>query len=270
MSRGPGIFPGIDEDVYHGDPAFSQSQAKTLLKSPARYQWLRQNPPAPKAEFDKGHAVHAKVLGVGLDIAVIPDELLASNGAVSTKAAKEFMAEARAAGQVPLKSDVAREIDAMAESVLRHPQARALLELEGEVEVSMWWEDPETGIACRGRVDKLAVVPDGLINVDLKSTTDASLYGFTKSCADYAYHMQGAAYDEAVRLLTGGDAPTVLIAVEKEPPYLVATFEFNAADLDRGLEKWRAACELLARCRELDEWPGHPEHIQTITLPTWA
>ena len=58
---------GVPEREYHADPAFSQSQAKVLLDSPAKYRWQRDNPPAPRDHFDFGHAVHAKVLGIGLD-----------------------------------------------------------------------------------------------------------------------------------------------------------------------------------------------------------
>lgn len=265
-----GIHLDIEEETYHADDAFSQSQAKVLLESPARYRWQRDHPKPPSNAFDEGHAAHAKVLGVGLEVAVIPDEILAANGAISTTAAKEFVKEARERGAVPIKADVAARVDAMAEAILAHPQARRLLELPGPVEASMWWQDEGSGVHCRARVDKLAETPDGPLNVDIKSTADASLRGFTKSCVNFGYHIQGAAYDDAVRHLTGGEAPTVLIAVEKDAPHLVAVFEFTPADLDLGLQRWRDACHLLAKCREDDHWPGFPDFVQTITLPPWA
>lgn len=265
------IVPGLDDDTYHADPAFSQSAAKVLLDSPAKYRYQLDHPEPPKKAYDEGLAVHAKVLGVGLPIVIIPDELLAANRAISTKAAKTFVDEARAAGQVPLKSDEAARIDAMAEAILAKRQARILLELDGEIEASMWWVDAATGVQCRGRFDKLVQTPDGVLNVDVKKTHDASARGFAKSCADFGYHVQAAAYDDGYRHVTGGDdAPTVLIAVEDTAPHLVALWEFSAADLDKGLAKWRRALDLLVECRARDEWPGYPDDIQTLRLPHYA
>ena len=42
-----GIHADVEEIAYHADPAFSQSQAKVLLESPARYRWRLTHPAAP-------------------------------------------------------------------------------------------------------------------------------------------------------------------------------------------------------------------------------
>jgi len=79
-----GIVLDLPESQYHSRPELSSTEARRLLDSPAKFKWAQTHPQAPKAEFDLGHAVHEKVLGVGGGIAVIPDDVLASNGAVST------------------------------------------------------------------------------------------------------------------------------------------------------------------------------------------
>ena len=61
-----GIRLNVPEVDYHAHPAFSQSQAKVLLQSPAKYHYRLTHPEPPRDVFDFGHAVHAKVLGVGL------------------------------------------------------------------------------------------------------------------------------------------------------------------------------------------------------------
>ena len=49
-----GLVHGMPEDEYHAHPtSLSVSGAKTLLKSPARFQWERQNP-VYKDVFDFG------------------------------------------------------------------------------------------------------------------------------------------------------------------------------------------------------------------------
>ena len=259
-----GIRLGVPEVEYHQHPAFSQSQAKVLLDSPAKYHYRLTHPEPPRDVFDFGHAVHAKVLGVGLDFLTIEADDWRS------KAARDARDAARADGMVPmLAKDLARA-DVMAEAVLAHTGARAILETEGDVEASMFWTDADTGVHCRGRIDKLAATAAGLVNVDLKTTADASMRGFAKSAANFGYHLQAAAYEDGLRRLTGEDCPTVLIAVEKEPPHLVALYEFPADEIARGLDKWRDALDALVKYRAGDYWPGYPDSIQPLYLPSWA
>src|SRR5690606_22465308 len=66
-----GLRPGIDETEYHADPALSQSGAKLLLESPARYRWQRDAGEQRRDVFDFGHAAHGKVLGEGRELVII-------------------------------------------------------------------------------------------------------------------------------------------------------------------------------------------------------
>jgi hypothetical protein len=260
-----GIRLGVEENEYHAHPAFSYSQAKVLLESPARYKWQQDNGGRPgKREYDYGHTAHAKVLGVGLDIAVI------EAADWRTKAAREAAEEARAEGKAPILRHEADRIDLMAQAIEAHPQARRILTTEGEVEASIFWTDADTGVECRGRVDKLAATDSGLVNVDYKSTTDASPSGFAQLAARFRYHLQAATYDDGLRHITGEGAPCVLIAQEKEPPYLVGFYTFSDWDMDRGLDLWRDALDLLVKCRADNEWPGYPDAITELALPSWA
>lgn len=265
-----GIHPGVDEKVYFADPAFSQSQGKALLESPAKYRHSLDHPRRHKSAFERGSAWHTKVLGVGTEVVVIPESLLSADGGVRSAEARQWVKDARAAGQIPLKPVEAVDVEGMAEAVLAHPEARKLLELDAEREVSMWWQDSRTGVECRARVDSLTQVGEQLINLDLKSTEDARLHKFSKSVGEYGYHVQDATYDDGYFHLTGEHLPCVFIAVEKKPPYLVALFELRPSDVERGRAAWHKALDLLVECRATDRWPGHPEQIQTIDLPRWA
>ena len=78
----------MPELEYHARPELSASIAKRLIEpgGPARWKWEHDHGRAETKAFDLGHAAHTLVLGAGTPIARIPDELLASNGATSTKA----------------------------------------------------------------------------------------------------------------------------------------------------------------------------------------
>lgn len=248
----------IPEADYFANPRLSQSQAKTLLANPARYQWELTAPREDKPHFDIGHAAHTLILGTGAPIATI--DVDARRGKAWTDAADE----ARADGCVPLTRKESEAVHAMRDAVYDHAGARALLELGGESEKTVLWDDE--GVACRGRVDRLA---PGLI-LDVKTAADASPDGFAKSAANYGYDMQHAAYTRAVQAATGDATPFVFLVVEKAPPHYVALYVLPPEATDRGERRWLDALDLYRRCTETDTWPAYGDEVNVLPWPRWA
>jgi hypothetical protein len=254
----PRVIEGMPELDYHASPGLSATGMKHLLRSPLHYRQAMDHR-VQRAAFDLGHAVHAKVLGVGLDVVVIPADLLASNGAASTKDAKAFIAKSRAEGQVPVKAEVVAQVDAIAEAVLSNPKAAGLLSLPGPVETSLFADDPDSGVSLRGRLDKLGHLKDGrLVNVDLKKTTDVRRFKLLRTIEDFGYDIQSETYRHLLRLALGADvAPTHLIFVEDEAPHEVRVIQLAHHDwIDGGARKMRRAIEIYERCTRLNTWPG--------------
>ncbi|HWK19787.1 MAG TPA: PD-(D/E)XK nuclease-like domain-containing protein [Microbacteriaceae bacterium] len=275
MSALTGIVHGLPEADYHARPELSSTEARLILESPAKYRWKKDHPPlvAPSKKFDIGSAVHSKVLGTGYDVAVIPDEILASNGAISTKEAKAFVDEARADGKIPLKRVDFEPIDAAAESVLAHPTARALFDQPGDAEVSVFAEID--GVPVRARFDFLPEQSERRrVAVDLKTARDASFREFERSIASLRYDVQRSWYLAALDAVTGpmphGLEPEfVYVAVEKEPPYLVGVHAITPQWAAIGDAASAKARRLYASCMEAGVWPGYPEEIQYHAPPTW-
>jgi len=252
------VVRGMDEQTYHAAPGLSATGMKWLLRSPKHY---RQNVDhrVETAAFDLGHAVHAKVLGVGMGVVVIPDEVLSKSGSTGTDAARAFIAEARAEGLVPVKADVIDQVDAIAEAVLANPKAASLLTLPGQAEVSIFAKDPESGVPLRGRLDWLATLADGrLVNVDLKSTTDVRRHKIVRTIEDFGYDIQSETYRHLMRLEIGANvAPTHLIFVETDPPHEVRVVQLAHEDwIAGGARKMRRAINIYALCDAMDAWPG--------------
>lgn len=260
----------MDEDAYHAHPALSSTNARRILESPAKYRWAQTHEQEPKPAFDLGHAVHSKVLGVGAQTVVIPEDVLASNRAVSTVAAQEFIAQARADGLIPVKQEVADEVDAMAEAVLAHPTAAILLGQFGNPEVSAFAIDPETELELRARFDFLPAGGDTPVAVDLKTARDASPAGFTRAAAEHGYAIQRGHYMYVHQL--AGDIELdgfVFVAVETTPPYLVGIHRLRSTWETRGVEKAREARLKLRDCLATDTWPGYGDEIHSLTEPFW-
>jgi len=248
----------MSDETYHASPGLSATGMKWLLRSPKHY---RQNMDhrVESSAFDLGHAVHVKVLGVGMGVVVIPDEVLSKSGTTGTDAARAFIAEARAEGLVPVKADVVAQVDAIAEAVLTNPKAAALLTLPGQTEVSIFADDPDTGVPLRGRLDRLGTLADGrVVNVDLKSTTDVRRHKIVRTIEDFGYDIQSETYRHLLRVALGVDvAPTHLIFVEVDPPHEVRVVQLAHPDwIEGGQIKMRRAIDIYERCIRTGRWPG--------------
>ena len=270
----PCVIDGMSDAEYHADPveggSLSSTGAKAILRSPAHYKWQQEND-VFKATFDLGHAVHSMVLGVGLGIVEIPEEMLASNGAASTKEAKEFIVQARGSGKVPLKTDVYTECKAITESVLFHPLARELLETSGASEQSLFAEDKESGVMLRARIDRLTdQTPAPTTIIDLKTAASADPRDFGRSAAEFGYDIQAEFYQHVLKLARGDwETNFRFIVVEKSAPYLVSVIELDSEYAAIGRQRMRRAIDLYKECVDANKWPGYGDDTQLVGPPTW-
>lgn len=274
-----GLHPGITDLTYHADPdSLSSSGARQLLSTtPAKFHYLRQNPPKPKKEYDFGHLAHLFVLGEGSDIAVLDPAVhgLGKDGKPSASPASTAMwkaaaAEARDNGQVPVHIDEYAKAKQMAAAVHAHPVAGKLL-TGGYAELSGYWRDAATGIRLRYRPDYLVQLPDGrIVCIDYKTSADASPAHVAKVSIDYGYIQADPWYRDGLIANDVSDDPGfVFVFQEKDPPYLVSVLQHHPDDVQRGRELNRAAIDLYAHCVEHDDWPGYGDGIHQIRMPGW-
>lgn len=269
-----GIVGMMPDTEYHAGPELSSTGARELLRSPRTFQYNRSHPRPPKKEFDVGTAAHRKILGAGAQTVVIPAALLASNGAASTTAAKEWIAQARADGDTPVKQETADEVDAMAESILAHPEARELLEQDGSPEMSVFATDPDTGVKLRARFDFLpSFMQDLPCAFDVKTTAgSADRDAFEKVVADLGYDVQEGHYLHTYTLAAGD--PTMrlkFLVVEKNPPHLVAVHELSFEFAEIGTARAKHARQMFAQWSKSEQavWDGYPTHQLPLQPPLW-
>lgn len=263
MGERNGIYENLDEEEYHRHPALSSTGARRLLESPAKFHYDQTHPRPPKKAYDLGHVVHAKILGVGAEAVAIPAEVLASNGAASTKEAKEFIAEARQLGQIPMKQAEYDEATAMVESVLANQDARTFLESVSGREVSLFAEID--GVPTRARFD----IYDGVRAGDLKTARDASPKGFNTAVGRLGYFIQDRWYGEAHTAITGTELESFkFLVVENVAPYLVGVYDLDFMWEDLAKERVKRARDLYRECTETGVWTGYAS--ATLTPPTWA
>lgn len=268
-----GIVPNLEESVYHARPELSSTGARLLLPeykgSPKKFQWAQTHRRTSRA-FDIGHAVHAKVLGVGAGIIHYPTEHLTPGGNVSTKAATVLWeTEQRDAGLTPVSPDDAAKVDGMAEAVLNHPSARPIFEVAEHREVSVFATVDE--VACRARFDALSgETRHGVIAADLKSGDDATDIGFGKAVAKWGYEVQDAHYEDVYKASQGRPIDEFyFIAVERSAPFEVGVFRLPDQWRRIGSQKAAEARRIYRECLGNDAWPGYDSTIQFLDAPTW-
>jgi hypothetical protein len=268
----PGVY-AMSETTYHSDPAprasLSSTIAKTLLARTPQHAWLacpRLNPdwePLNKKTFDIGRAAHREVLGSGADWVAIPTAMLAKNGAASTSAAKEFMEDARANGQTPLKADEALKIREIANKVKTRLTVMGINLAPERSEMAAFAE--LDGVWCRCLVDNAPTSPRVPL-YDLKTTTDANPEKIARTIMDYGYDVQAQHYREVWRAATGEDRPFRFIFVEKDPPYEVCVVELTGEDLAMAERRIRRAREIFRDCLATNDWPGYPLQVVQVKL----
>jgi hypothetical protein len=269
------VIEDLDSDVYHADPILAEYGIESLSatwahklippSTPAHYRWDRDHEERGTDALDFGSAFHAMLLG-GKEI--IP--MREAKTRTSVKGAEEA-SSIRLTGGIPVLEKEIAQLEAMVAAIKAHPIAKLAFR-GGRPEVSMFAQDPETGVWLRGRADYVGDTIEGrALIVDAKTTTDASQTGMAKAAANWLYHLQGDWYSGLAKLCgIAREISFLLVAVEKTPPYLVGVYQFEREELRRAHELNWLAIRTFAQCQAAGEWPGYPPHIQKLQLPGWA
>lgn len=165
---------------------------------------------------------------------------------------------------MPDEWDIARYVR---DAIFRHAPAAELLRI-GIAEQTIFFDDDETGVACKCRPDWLAT--DARFVVDLKTSRDASPAGFGRSAWSYRYDVQAAFYYDGLTAATGelydGFA---FIASEKERPFAVKVYYMDDDDFRVGRRRYSANLETYAECLRTGIWPAYGDRVGRIQLPSF-
>lgn len=261
----PGIYSRREIAEYDAIDAVNYSSLKQLAKSPKHYLHHKRSGSKETRPMFKGTAAH---------IAILEPERFAQEYAIykgkrrAGKAWDEFEAQAVADGKKVIKESELDEAIAMRDAVREDALASSYL-IGGKHEVTIVWEDSETGLLCKGRLDFHR--KQGNVAVDVKTTRDAIPHWFSRDVARLQYHVQAAMYFDAIETLTKQPARFVTIAIESAPPYDVVTYDLPEPVIEAGRDEYRRLMRLLVECQQEDRWPGIGNGLElAMTLPAWA
>lgn len=253
------IIENMSNEEYHKREEISNTQLSLFSSDQYGIDWAKACPVDEEKlkTFDFGDAVHAVCLEperLKSEFVIMPEFNLRTD--VGKKEKSVFLLEND--GKKILTADDHKKLTLMFESVMAHPQARALIEAHGLAESSWFWTDKDTGVKCRCRPDKLIANKA----VDIKSTPE--LVKFKYSVADYRYFVQNAFYVDGLAANGVIEPLMEFLAIQKtisigRYPVMVCRLPDDVVDYGRMVYKH----ELEAYARYLD---GHREPTQELEM----
>lgn len=265
-----GIYHDLSAEIYHQRVmgVANKSGLDEIDRSPDHYKtWIdgRNNAVTPALLF--GSAMHTCILEPHRFLQEYIAEPDFGDKRFKENKARSEEWKAKAVGKKTISTDDARHLDNMFAAVHDHEIVGNMIR-NGVPEATIKWVDEETGLVCKVRPDYY--VEELEMVVDLKSTQDAREWAFAKSVADYRYHVQEALYRRGFDAVGHPIKHFLFVAIEKVPPYGIATYHLDNEALAAGQEDMLANMKKLAECIEKGVFPSYPPNIRTLSLPSYA
>lgn len=264
----PKIRPGAPTTraEYDAYPAVHYSTLKYMAQSPMHYQYAVQNPIPETPAMLLGRATHTAVFEpdrLPLEYVVWPERR-------QGRAWDEFKAAATAAGKTILNSDEYQTALDIRDSVRGQAVAATMLH-RGRPEVMLAWQNRETGLECKGRLDWIASLADGSgAIIDLKTTSDISPRIFAAHAWRLGYFHQAAMYQEGYAETSGGTVlPCYIIAMESKPPHACTVYRLPDESVAAAWDQYVGWLRAVQDCRASGVWPG-PTEAADLPAPAWA
>lgn len=262
---------------YHADTsAISKSGLDLISESPADYfqKYALQNfSDETSEEVALGSAFHCLLFEPENlhNLYIVSDTKIDKRTAQGKMHWATLQQEAGMSGKKVLDIKMFETASKMRDAVMLHPIAKELLSRPGKSEYMYSWIDPETGVQCKAKADRITA---NRLIIDAKSTANVSPNEFSRSCYNYRYHVQDAFYSDGFELAHGVPVEGfVFIAVRNTAPHLVSCYILDDDARNLGRETYKFDLQVYAQCKSENRWPAYPNDtgvISMLGLPKFA
>ncbi len=266
-----GFYPDVLFDEYCRLDAMNASTLVAGKKTMAHMRYRMLTPLEDTDALRLGRLTHLLVF----EKEKFADQyILAPECDRRTKAGKatwaEFEVVALSSGREPVKSAHFDQAKQIADAVHDDPLARSIVTCRGHSEATLVWEDPDTGVLCKSRLDHLGDFNNYSVVSDLKTTDNAEEWAFKNAIQKYSYHIRAAFYMDGLKAVSGTERRWFWVVVEKTPPYCCAAYEPESELLDMGRSIYKDLLRRYKECKATDTWPGYSDDIEPIGAPGYA
>ena len=165
-------------------------------------------------------------------------------------------------------------VESMLESCYKDEMIQRLIS-NTEYQISLFWDDPKTGLKLKTRPDICQVKRNVVVN--LKTCLDGSPAAFSKDLAKYDYPLQAAI--EIMGCIESGLMPQVdnyfWLVVEKRAPFNATIYEFDPSDIAAGMDELQYLFTKVKKAMDENLYPGYSDRsdnkygILTAQIPLW-
>jgi exodeoxyribonuclease VIII len=223
-----------DENVYYSDTEYvTNSMLGRLDKSPQHLQIYLEGGKEDSKALSFGKAFHTMVLEPNkLDDTIAVFEGKTRRGKVWDDFSMEH------SDKVIISSSEWDTLTSMYNVILKNNAATEFLS-QSQKECVNIWQEGLTNLKCKGKADCVIDTGSGKILIDIKTTADASLDVFRRSCWKYGYDRQAAWY------LDGFNATEFwFIVIEKTAPYRIGIYKAGDELITEGRKKNRRLVDM--------------------------
>lgn len=270
-------------ESYHSNPAIGSTLLKNISKKSMLHALTEEKETSDAMEL--GKALHAAILEpetFASSVYVIPSNAPKKPTSAQLKAKKPSedamvsilfwkKIEVETKGMIVITSEQMKQVEGMVAALKGHSRVPGML-TGGESEYSYYTQDEETGLMLKCRPD----ISNAGALIDLKTSFDASINGFTQACINQRYHVQAAYYLDVFNKANGTNYDAFyFIAVEPEAPHGVGVFQMDEAAIALGRSIYRKALNQYASymqnpTRENLNKYGYEQAIQMIIYQAWV
>jgi hypothetical protein len=259
----PGVYKDIPPEQYHALPYLSSSFLKRFRKNPASALL----PDEDKACYALGGASHAYSLEG--ESAFLAGFAVAPSGINRrTTAGKEEWArfETANASKTILTPEQATAVFGIDKSLKSHPLASKLLN-HGNPELTLIWDDHETGLRMKARID---LDPECRALIDYKTSADVGK--FDRQIVTLNYDIQGGHYSIGATECNVEHDVFIFVAAETSEPYPVRCGFLAAEWMQWARDETRRLYRLVAECKAKNHFPNYeiPIHVASLDQITPA
>lgn len=281
---------------YHAIDALSNSGLGELAQCPARYYAMKLDPNRPEEVEKPGH-LHGNLAHCAFlephefanRYVCLPEDAPKKPTSAQWGAAKPSPASVEAMewwkafgekhkGKRIISQDEADIAAKQALNMYDIPSVwggRSMQELirngGGRAEVSAFWNDPLTGVACRCRPDMVVQINSRqCVLLDVKTYSSAERGEVVRQIARKGYFRQAAHYSIGYHLASGLEVVAfIFVFVESTYPFLAGSYALSEEFMQHGMAEQRALVDLYAECKRTGVWPSYTRQTETLDIPAY-
>ena len=276
------IGDGVSNEIYRkqadgvkrGDPRFIMGRGEIVDFALNPWKWLRKEDDDSTAATDYGSLMDCLLTRPSEfdDVfAIMPETYVNSRREVKewtmrAKSCKEWVADKRAQGMMPIHSSVLEKAKLAVDVVRSNQDVMEILRIsQKQVFVTGEWKDDKTGliIPLRTLIDILPPADHMLYGkwmLDFKTARNGDPQKWARVCDDEGYDVQAALYMDLYMMAKKEERlDWVHIVQENTHPYHLITPlpEMTSEFIEWGRKKYQLALDYYCQCLAANNWPSY-------------